>query len=109
MTTRKRRDIDAAATAGGAPTDQGIKSQNWDGLDPGADVIDVGGEKLGTVRESMPDYLTVKVRENVLATAEMYLPRDLVTRALGTEVHLKYTAAQLERMDLKTPPALRGS
>jgi hypothetical protein len=91
----------------GAGTDQSIKPQNWDGLDPGADVFDVSGEKLGTVRETMPHYLTIKVHENVLATAEMYVPRELVARAAGTEVHLNRTAADLEQMELKTPPALR--
>jgi hypothetical protein len=109
MSTRDSRPISATEAAGGAPTDQGINSPNWDGLHVGAAVIDAKGERIGTVLEAMPHYLTVEMPENALVTVELYVPRKLVARVVGSAVHLNRTAEELKQLDLKTPPALRES
>ena len=92
--------------AADADTQEPIKDQNWFIVDPGADVYGSDGEKIGTVRERMPHYLEIKVRENFFSDAEMYVPRDLIDRVEGDKVYLTRSESELKEMDLKTPPAV---
>jgi hypothetical protein len=86
----------------------GIKDQNWAGFDPGSSVVTADGEDFGTVREKMPEYLTLRAKKNLLEEVEMYISRDLIDRVEGDRLILTHTADQLRDMDLTKPPALRA-
>jgi hypothetical protein len=73
----------------------------------GAKVVDANGATVGTVRETLPDYLHLKVKENALTDVELYLPRDMVARAEHDHIYLNRTLDELKGMNLTTPPALR--
>lgn len=91
---------------GNVPADMDqIKSEEWTLVDQGADVHDSEGERIGTVRESMPSYLLIKVKLNLLSDVEMYIPRELVQHVTSEKVHLNITKDSLESRDLTTPPA----
>jgi glutamyl/glutaminyl-tRNA synthetase len=90
------------------PTNQDIKPQNWLAVDDGATVFASDGEEYGTVRETMPEYLLLRRRRSLLEDIEVYVPRDLIERSERTEVHLKWSAAELDEMDLTTPPAIQS-
>jgi hypothetical protein len=87
----------------------GIKDQHWFLFDDGAQVVTADGEEWGTVRTKTPHYLTLRVRENLFADAEVYVPRDLVDRVEGDQVMLRRSKAELEKMDLTKPPAVRAA
>ncbi len=84
-----------------------IKATGWEHFDAGATVLSADGEEIGTVRERLPQYLQVRVSRNLLTDEEMYVPRTLVERVEGDKVYLNRSSAELEEMDLKTPPALQ--
>jgi hypothetical protein len=86
----------------------GIKDQNWAGFDPGSSVVTADGEDFGTVREKMPQYLTLRAKKSLLEEVEMYVPRDFVDRVEEGRLVLTHTADQLREMDLTRPPALRA-
>jgi hypothetical protein len=85
----------------------GIKEQTWFIFDDGAQVVTADGEDYGTVKEKTPQYLTLRVPQNLLTHAEVYVPREFVAQAEGDRVTLQYSKAELEEMDLTKPPAVR--
>jgi hypothetical protein len=84
-----------------------IQPQNWQIADEGAKAYAVDGEELGTVRETLPDCLNIKVHDGWFKDVEMYVPRDLIDRVEGGDVYLRASKDDLNAMDLSTPPALR--
>jgi hypothetical protein len=105
MTTPHReteRPADAAAAE-----NPDIKPEQWMIANPGAVVLDAAGQEIGTVRETLPEYLQLKVKENLLTDIELYLPRELVSHATHDRVHVAHTLDELKQMNLTTPPALR--
>ena len=109
MTKRERDDERGPLEpVGSHPHPEGeIAPQEWAILNSGAKVYSADGEQYGTVRESMELYLMLKIPDGALSDSEVYLPRDLIDRVEGDEVHLSRSFAELEELDLKTPPALR--
>jgi hypothetical protein len=85
-----------------------IKDQNWFLFDEGTAVVTADGEAFGSVREKTPHYLTLRVRQNLLSDAEMYVPRDFVAGVEGDTVTLRHSKAELDEMDLTKPPAVRA-
>lgn len=86
----------------------GIKDQHWAIVDSGSKVVTADGDEIGTVREKMPTYLTLRVKRDLLTEVEMYVPRDMIDRVEGDSVHLARSGAEIETMDLTKPPAMRS-
>ena len=101
------RENSSANTGAEAEAEPAVKEQQWWLLDDGAQVYAADGEQIGSVRQSTPRYLEVRAKGNLLADVEMYVPRDLIDRVEGDRVYLTRSNAELEEMDLKTPPALK--
>lgn len=107
MTSDDRAAMTRAEMADPNPKSDAIEATGWEHFDSGATVISADGEEVGTVRERMPQYLQVRKKKNVLADEEMYVPRELIDRVEQGTVYLGRTAAELEEMNLTTPPALQ--
>lgn len=89
-------------------TEGAIKPQAWAVMGSGAKVFASDGEQVGTVREATLEYLVLKQPDTALADTEIYVPRDLVDRVADDEVHLRVAKADMDAMDLKTPPGMRN-
>lgn len=86
---------------------EAIQPQQWSIEDPGAKVIDADSDQIGTVCEMMPSYLEIKVQENLLTDAEMYVLRPIVVRVAADVVLPRHTKDELQKVNLESPPAAR--
>jgi hypothetical protein len=106
MSPRRSTDADLPPSDPSSSVGE-IQPQEWAAVADGSTVLTADGQELGTVRESLPSTLHIKAPANLLSDVEMYVPRAWVAAADGTTVRLSRSKAELEEMDLTTPPALR--
>jgi uncharacterized protein (TIGR02271 family) len=74
---------------------------------PGADVVGSGGDKIGTVKEVFPDYITVE--KGWFFPSDHYIPASAINDANENTVFLNVTKDEALQKGWENPPATAGT
>lgn len=74
---------------------------------PGADVVGSGGDKIGTVKEVFPDYITVE--KGWFFPSDHYIPASAINDANENTVFLNVTKDEALQKGWENPPASAGT
>jgi hypothetical protein len=86
---------------------------SWIVLEPGHKVVAAGGEEVGQVEELLGDSVAdifdgLTISTGVLGKAK-YVPSEIVSGIDTDAVHLTISAADVDRLDEYSPPAVDAS
>lgn len=81
---------------------------NWGGgnlsIEPGSDVYDSNGEKVGMVQQYNPQANCIVMEQSGLFGREIYIPTDNIERTTTSGVYLDLSKDQLNQDQYTAPP-----